>query len=166
MKYVFFKHERLALERRLGGTPQDDCASSTSGLVNTSDIARLMEMFQVRSLVLRMERQVDLFGSQSSLLKYRDFEPFDDEDVHSDVTHFEPHSHQRNQNHARSKSFWERVRSHKRLKSTDKGKEKGSAPFREPSTISDSPRRQFSHKKEERAEKKVPVIFFDEAHKL
>ena len=55
----FLKHERLSLERRLGGTPQDDCASAMGGSVNTSDIARLMEMFQVRSPVLRMEPRVD-----------------------------------------------------------------------------------------------------------
>ena len=99
-------------------------------------------------------------------MKYRDFEPFDDEDVNSDTTHVERHLHQRNQNHSRSKSFWRKVRSHRLVKSTEKGKERESAPFQDQSMGSDTPRRLFSNKKEERPEKKVPVIFFDEAHKL
>lgn len=60
----FLKHERLAMERRLSGTPQDDCASAAGGSVNTSDIARLMEMFQVCSPILRMEPHVDPLGSR------------------------------------------------------------------------------------------------------
>ena len=107
------------------------------------------------------------FGSQSSLLKYRDFEPFDDEDLHSDLTHVEDHAPQRNQNHTRSKSFWRKVRAQRRPKSASKGKEREFTPTQEQSTGSNTPRRQFSHKgKEERPEKRVPVIFFDEAQKL
>ncbi|KAF9781291.1 hypothetical protein BJ322DRAFT_1010829 [Thelephora terrestris] len=144
-----FKHERLNIERRLAGTPQEDGASAPGGSVNTTDVARLMEMFQ------------------SSLLKYRDFEPFDDEDQHSDLTHIEEHASQRNQNHTRSKSFWKRVRSQRRPKSSNKGKEREFTPSQDQSMGSNTPRRQFSHKgKEDRPEKRVPVIFFDEAHKL
>ena len=41
------QHERLNLERRLSATSLDECSSMTGGSVKTSDIARLMEMFQV-----------------------------------------------------------------------------------------------------------------------
>lgn len=56
----FLQHERLHLERRLGGSPQDDGASTTGGSVNTSDIARLMEMFQVGPPILTIEFQLIL----------------------------------------------------------------------------------------------------------
>lgn len=144
-----FKHERLNLERRLAGTPQDDGASMTGGSVTTSDIARLMEMFQ------------------SSLLKYREFEAFDDEDLQSDLTQVEDHPPQRDQNPVRSKSFWRKVKYQRRAKFSNKGKEREPTPLQERSPGFTTPRRQFSQKgREERPDKKVPVIFFDEAHKL
>lgn len=104
--------------------------------------------------------------SQSSLLKYRDFEPFDDEDVHSDMTHVEDHQFQHDESVTRSKPFWRRVRSQRREKTADKGKGR-EAQSREPSATSNTPKRQYNHKAGgERPEKKVPVVFFDEAHKL
>ena len=118
----FPKHELLSLEGRTAGTPLDGGASTLGGSVFTSDIARLMEMFQVCPLILQTELYI--YCSQGSLLKYRDFEPFDDEDLHSDLTHAEDHAPQRSQNHTRSKSFWRKVRSQRRPKSTNKGKER------------------------------------------
>lgn len=135
--------------------------------MKTSDIARLMEMFQVCLLYFVSGTSHRSICSQSSLLKYRDFEPFDDEDVHSDMTHVEDHQSQHDESLTRSKSFWRRVRSQKREKTADKGKRREHAQLREPSTTSNTPRRQSSHKAGgERPEKKVPVVFFDEAHKL
>ena len=83
------------------------------------------------------------------------------------MTHVENHPPQHNGDHARSKSFWRRVGSQKRAKAADKGKEREHTPSQEQSTSSNTSKRQSSHKgKERRPEKKVPVIFFDEAHKL
>jgi len=83
------------------------------------------------------------------------------------MTHVEHHPPQRNESIAQSKSFWRRVRSHRRVKAANKGKEREHTPLPEQSTSSNTPKRQSSHKeKEERPEKKIPVIFFDEAHKL
>ena len=53
------QHERLNLERRLAATPQDECSSTTGGSVNTSDIARLMEMFQVCPLISHLDLHID-----------------------------------------------------------------------------------------------------------
>ena len=83
------------------------------------------------------------------------------------MTHVEDHQSQHDESLTRSKSFWRKVRSQRREKTADKGKEREHTPSREPSTTPGTPKRQPSHKaKEERPEKKVPVIFFDEAHKL
>ena len=82
------------------------------------------------------------------------------------MTHVEDHL-QHNENHTQSKSFWRRVRSQKRSKTADKGKGREHTSSQEPSMSSSTPKRQSSHKrKEDRPEKKVPVVFFDEAHKL
>lgn len=53
------QHERLSLEKRLSAAPQDECASMTGGSVKTSDIARLMEMFQVCLFISRLEIAID-----------------------------------------------------------------------------------------------------------
>ena len=72
--YGEFEAEALALKvrvyqpltengRRAHGvffSSTNDCASGTSGMVNTSDIARLMEMFQVCSPSLRMNFSLTL----------------------------------------------------------------------------------------------------------
>ncbi|KAK0474960.1 hypothetical protein IW261DRAFT_1649065 [Armillaria novae-zelandiae] len=123
-----FKHDRLNVERRIGE------AQEGSGIrkITTSDIARLMELFQ------------------SSLLKYWEFQPCvegskhnnrDSGSIHSDRTRVETNT---------SKSRWSfRKRPKSRASQPDlsehseKGKEKSKLP-----------------------PKKMPVIFFDEAHKL
>ena len=56
---IIVQHERLNMERRLSSTSQDECASMTGGSVKTSDIARLMEMFQVCFLTSRLEITID-----------------------------------------------------------------------------------------------------------
>ncbi|KAK0183903.1 hypothetical protein F5146DRAFT_1067861 [Armillaria mellea] len=123
-----FKHDRLNVERRIGE------AQEGSGIrkITTSDIARLMELFQ------------------SSLLKYWEFQPCvegskrnnrDSGSIHSDRTRVETNA---------SKSRWSfRKRPKHRAsqpnlsENSEKSKEKSKLP-----------------------PKKMPVIFFDEAHKL
>jgi hypothetical protein len=55
---LLLQHERLNIERRLAGTPQEDGASAPGGSVNTTDVARLMEMFQVSPPVLSTDLYV------------------------------------------------------------------------------------------------------------
>lgn len=47
------------MERRLAAAPQDESSNTTGGSVNTSDIARLMEMFQVCLLISHLELHID-----------------------------------------------------------------------------------------------------------
>nr|GAT44417.1 predicted protein [Mycena chlorophos] len=101
-----FKHDRLNVERRVVDIPQ----GSDMHNVRTSDVARLMELFQ------------------SALLKYREFEP--------------PRPEPKEE---------KKPDKPRRLFRRDKGKEK------EPT----SPNEQS-----EPTPKKIPVFFFDEAHRL
>ncbi|KAI0057301.1 hypothetical protein BV25DRAFT_1892878 [Artomyces pyxidatus] len=125
-----FKHDRLYVERRL---------LESNGQIKTSDIARLMELFQ------------------SSLLKYREFVPADPSEEggkppSEQVTTKQPISQQ-----SRGKrSRWWRFGS-----STHN--EKLSPVMQE----SPPPRSsQANEKPVEKPAKKMPVLFLDEAHKL
>ncbi|KAF9267949.1 hypothetical protein L218DRAFT_970745 [Marasmius fiardii PR-910] len=133
-----FKHDRLNVERRLQDSPPE------SGIhrVKTSDIARLMELFQ------------------SSLLKYWKFEPFTDEDSSkklesetgstSDQTHVNSHS----QGHSKRKWKLRNLLSDRNKK--DRTDNRGTANQGQGSSRTEKPK----------PVKKMPVIFFDEAHKL
>jgi hypothetical protein len=79
-------------------------------------------------------------------LKYREFEPFTDDDDNSDMTQMHPSDHE-----PKTKPFWKRLR----------GKEKV-AELQE----NEKPAEDSKEEKPPHVEKKVPVIFFDEAHKL
>ncbi|KAG7089400.1 hypothetical protein E1B28_011088 [Marasmius oreades] len=133
-----FKHDRLNVERRLQDSPPE------SGIhrVKTSDIARLMELFQ------------------SSLLKYWKFEPFVDGDNRkkvesdtastSDQTHVNPHSR------GQHKRKWKL-----RNLLNDRSK-KDRTGDRRPADHG----QENSRAEKTKPVKKMPVIFFDEAHKL
>ncbi|KAJ7151410.1 hypothetical protein C8R43DRAFT_1127689 [Mycena crocata] len=110
-----FKHDRINVERRMAEAPQGSHIRN----VRTSDVARLMELFQ------------------SSLLKYREFEPPEDAE-NSKLTPPPPTKPTR--------SIFHR----------EKGKSKA-APLVPPET--ESPEKKPPAKK-------IPVIFFDEAHRL
>ncbi|KAK0458444.1 uncharacterized protein EV420DRAFT_1542266 [Desarmillaria tabescens] len=123
-----FKHDRLNVERRIGE------AQEGSGVrkITTSDIARLMELFQ------------------SSLLKYWEFEPCvegskrnnrDSGSTHSDRTRVETTA---------SKSRWSFRR----------------RPKARTSQPDESEHSEKTKEKSKPPPKKMPVIFFDEAHKL
>ncbi|KAJ7028689.1 hypothetical protein C8F04DRAFT_963618 [Mycena alexandri] len=112
-----FKHDRLNVERRMAETPPGSDVRN----VRTSDVARLMELFQ------------------SSLLKYREFEPVEEEA--SKPKHRDPPP----EDSSNRRHFFSRK---------DKGKNKATEPSeKEPPEKTKPP-------------KKIPVIFFDEAHRL
>lgn len=134
-----FKHDRLNVERRLNDSP----VGSSGSQVRTSDIARLMELFQ------------------SSLLKYSEFEPSEqppengkrkkDSDVSSDRTKLNSSSPSPSR-----KSRW-------------LFKRKGKKPCDGQENHELSPLMVNSNargKEHEKAPKRIPVVFFDEAHKL
>ncbi|RDB23416.1 hypothetical protein Hypma_009439 [Hypsizygus marmoreus] len=141
-----FKFDRQNVERRVAEASSD----SKSRNVKTSDIARLMELFQ------------------SSLLKYWEFRPFEEEensnkrprrqksDATSERTHVDPGANGTGSSKSKARK-WIFGRG-------SKGKERESPkPARnshggENGSGSEKPR--------EKPVKKMPVIFFDEAHKL
>ncbi|KAA1474387.1 hypothetical protein DENSPDRAFT_781655 [Dentipellis sp. KUC8613] len=120
-----FKHDRLKVEHRL--------TDHNGSQIKTSDIARLMELFQ------------------SSLLTYRQFVPPSPSDKKSNKSssNSEPISEQ-----SKSTGFrwpW---------------KSKSSRNRGSPPKSNGTPRGQSAEKDEPKPLKKMPVFFFDEAHKL
>lgn len=134
-----FKHDRLNVERRLNDSP----VGSSGSQVRTSDIARLMELFQ------------------SSLLKYSEFEPPEqppengkrkkDSDVSSDRTKL--NSSSPSPSH---KSRW--IFKRKGKKQCDGQQNHELSPLMANCTARE--------KEHEKPPKRIPVVFFDEAHKL
>ncbi|KAI0050287.1 hypothetical protein FA95DRAFT_1555794 [Auriscalpium vulgare] len=125
-----FKHDRLSVERRLSD-------SNGSGYIKTSDIARLMELFQ------------------SSLLKYREFVPTDPSKK-SDGSHSQPPTNSEpisQQSRTKRKKWW-------RLGSSSQERVNQKQQERRP------PNGQEAEKPVELPPKKMPVFFLDEAHKL
>ncbi|KAJ7253037.1 hypothetical protein B0H12DRAFT_601955 [Mycena haematopus] len=118
-----FKHDRLNVERRIAEIPPGSDVRN----VRTSDVARLMELFQ------------------SSLLKYREFEPVDEEHLESKTSHH-PEPPPNTESSSRRRFFFHR----------DKGKKKATPT--EP--------RESKEKTATTHHKKIPIIFFDEAHRL
>ncbi|KAF7343412.1 hypothetical protein MVEN_01773600 [Mycena venus] len=112
-----FKHDRLNVERRMAETPPGSPVQN----VRTSDVARLMELFQ-----------------------YREFEPVKEEGRKSKTSHPPPSNNT------------ETSRRHRLFFRRDKGKNKA-AP---------EPAQPQEEKAPTTAPKKIPVIFFDEAHRL
>ncbi|KAF5325469.1 hypothetical protein D9619_009745 [Psilocybe cf. subviscida] len=154
-----FKHDRLNVERRLA----EQGAEQKSQGVKTSDIARLMELFQ------------------SSLLKYWEFQPASSggdgneegekggqratrRSASTDTrTSNNTHVEQGSVSDFKSKSRWG-------FRSWGKGKgSPGSSRMPEQRTSeTESPQveKGKEKEKEERPPKRMPVIFFDESHKL
>ncbi|KZP22205.1 hypothetical protein FIBSPDRAFT_787379 [Athelia psychrophila] len=138
-----FKHDRIAVEKRL----------AEGGKARTSDIARLMELFQ------------------SSLLKYWEFDPHRD-DVAAAAADT---GSRRSEEHAPSEREREQERRHSSESSDTTRVDDHDAP-------PPKPRRKWGFRRKDKApaadagagaekeapkpRKKMPVIFFDEAHKL
>ncbi|KAF8805559.1 hypothetical protein BYT27DRAFT_7104264 [Phlegmacium glaucopus] len=152
-----FKHDRLNVERRI---MENNAADSKLRSVKTSDVARLMELFQ------------------SSLLKYWEFIPLSDDQSHrlsgdnkqsrrqgstdtrnSSKTRVEDNT---NVDAGESKSRWG-FRSWGRGKGTRTRTEasRNTRGVESSNTIEVQ-----KEKQKEKPMKKMPVIFFDEAHKL
>ncbi|KAE9390639.1 hypothetical protein BT96DRAFT_833178 [Gymnopus androsaceus JB14] len=138
-----FKHDRLNVERRMTEGPPD----SGINRVKTSDIARLMELFQ------------------SSLLKYWEFDPYKEEDAKAKKGHREEESGSSsstrvNESNGTASSKPER-----------NGRLRNLLHFKAKHADQSSQGRSEKEKEKEaerpkRPAKKMPVIFFDEAHKL
>ncbi|KAJ3774587.1 hypothetical protein FB446DRAFT_728283 [Lentinula raphanica] len=138
-----FKHDRLNVERRMSEVPPDSGVSR----VKTSDIARLMELFQ------------------SSLLKYWEFDPYKED--RKGKRGGEEQKTQPKESHIDIPDTTTKTK-HERKKFPNflrlKGKHETADPKR--------PVHERERKEEKEAErrkqpaKKMPVIFFDEAHKL
>lgn len=137
-----FKHDRLNVERRIANTaPQDGAGAGTLGDVKTSDVARLMELFQ------------------SSLLCYRNFDPAAErsrskEKVEKDAASV--HSQTRPERRASKMRF-----SWLKPKPKPEGVSIPAAEHRLP-----QPQQQKPNGNAEPPVKKMPVFFIDEAHKL
>ncbi|KAJ4489957.1 hypothetical protein J3R30DRAFT_3278378 [Lentinula aciculospora] len=138
-----FKHDRLNVERKMTEVPPD----SGIGRVKTSDIARLMELFQ------------------SSLLKYWDFDPYKadrktekgkqpEKSGLSDTTHTKYPSANDKRKSSKLRNFL-----HLRGKHEDQGSKRPAQEHEGEANEKEAERRK-------RPAKKMPVIFFDEAHKL
>ncbi|TFK29432.1 hypothetical protein FA15DRAFT_700030 [Coprinopsis marcescibilis] len=130
-----FKHDRLNIQRRIGGSSGGGEGPAGRGEVRPSDIARLMELFQ------------------SSLLRYREFKP---SECKARSRHNSQDTVVGSSQHGSSTKkqrgwFWGR-----------KGKESMEHVSEKP--IRESPAVDEDHNKNRK--KRIPVIFFDEAHKL
>ncbi|KAF4607996.1 hypothetical protein EYR40_000337 [Pleurotus pulmonarius] len=150
-----FKHDRLNVEKR---TMESQNGNGSNGKVKTSDIARLMELFQ------------------SSLLKYWEFKPEASQDDHSKSRHG---ADTRRQNSQETTSSHTRVGSPNDASGNSTGKKsrwnffrsgrfKRSHKNKTNKSVVEKPR-EVPENEEQRTvvpDKKVPVIFFDEAHKL
>ncbi|KAJ3512340.1 hypothetical protein NLJ89_g3572 [Agrocybe chaxingu] len=144
-----FKHDRLTIERRISETAGDHKQQN----VKTSDIARLMELFQ------------------SSLLKYWEFEPMLDDKTDSGSSHSKHPRHHDSGNSSKTRvehasedsttksrwgfRAWGRSRGSQKHQETTRTRGKGGV----------SPGKE-KEKQKERPPKRMPAIFFDEAHKL
>ncbi|KAJ3888665.1 hypothetical protein GG344DRAFT_79548 [Lentinula edodes] len=139
-----FKHDRLNVERRMTEVPPDSGISR----VKTSDIARLMELFQ------------------SSLLKYWEFNPYEEEDRKIE-TRKEEEKHGSSSKtrvdpscvNGKRETNGFRNLLHLRSKHEDQGKKKQRLAGHEGESEKEAEKRK-------RPVKKMPVVFFDEAHKL
>ncbi|KAJ3482419.1 hypothetical protein NLI96_g6990 [Meripilus lineatus] len=141
-----FKHDRLSVERRIANASNGDgVGAAVLGDIKTSDIARLMELFQ------------------SSLLRYWKFQPFSEPSsrpssvgsANGDAT---PESPPRPEKKiSRMRSFWTRKKSKKPSQSSGAPHEGNGNALHG-----------VSEKAPERPipQKKVPIFFIDEAHKL
>ncbi|KAI1792392.1 hypothetical protein LXA43DRAFT_887601 [Ganoderma leucocontextum] len=136
-----FKHDRLNVERRLSGAGQStEALGSSMGEIKTSDIARLMELFQ------------------SSLLRYWNFQPSPDVLKAKRESESGSCKDKKDKKKEDDRPSWpKRMFSIRRKQAEKAGRENGEA------------RQKENSKDKEKADapaKKIPVFFIDEAHKL
>ncbi|KAF8895884.1 hypothetical protein CPB84DRAFT_1815939 [Gymnopilus junonius] len=143
-----FKHDHLNVERRFKET---NVADSKSQTIKTSDIARLMELFQ-SSLLKYCEFQPETDNGHDDSSKDSSKPPRRQASADTDRTHID---------HA-SDSSWSKSRWGLR----SWGKTKASRSEARHTPVQSMPAEKEKGKAKERPPKKIPVIFFDEAHKL
>ncbi|KAF7792207.1 hypothetical protein EIP86_003240 [Pleurotus ostreatoroseus] len=136
-----FKHDRLNVERRISNSiTGDGAASGPLGEIKTSDIARLMELFQ------------------SSLLRYWNFVP-------SNPTHKDADKESTSSDRTRVQT--EHKSSRMRVFSIFRSKRHAKQPSSQGSVATARESRPDNNGKPfEPPKKKMPVFFIDEAHKL
>lgn len=146
-----FKHDRLNVERRMASSTQsgETLAHTSMGEIKTSDVARLMELFQ-SSLLRYWNFQPDLSAASSSKTPLRKASTDTVTSARSDRTRDGRVSW-------RMKLFGKRSR-RADSKASDAGRE----------TMNGDARHEPRGKEKERLPpvKKIPVFFIDEAHKL
>ncbi|KAF9070138.1 hypothetical protein BDP27DRAFT_1221257 [Rhodocollybia butyracea] len=135
-----FKHDRLNVERRLSEIPSD-CGINR---VKTSDVARLMELFQ------------------SALLKYWEFNPYREEDDKAAREMRNDEDPKRLNGFRVDSSKHERYGRFRNFLHLKRNGEKNPPGHQEQKNESGG----NNQKERKRPAKKMPVIFFDEAHKL
>ncbi|KAH9916916.1 uncharacterized protein B0H18DRAFT_938883 [Fomitopsis serialis] len=143
-----FKHDRLNVERRTSGQSGEGTPHLTMAEIKTSDIARLMELFQ------------------SSLLRYWNFQP-DMEAVCAAERKTE--SDTSSVRTAKEPTKGTRPSWRKRLFGSRRAQAEGAARRQsQQGSMNGDARHEAKEKGKERAPpvKKVPVFFIDEAHKL
>ncbi|KAI0767247.1 hypothetical protein C8Q74DRAFT_1370068 [Fomes fomentarius] len=135
-----FKHDRLNVERRLSNAGQSaEALASTLGDIKTSDIARLMELFQ------------------SSLLRYWNYQPSPEALAKAKRDSEERDGTRKEQKESRP-SWRARMFSSRRKQAEKATRENGDAHGHG--------KEKEKEKKWELPVKKIPVFFIDEAHKL
>ncbi|KAI0822418.1 hypothetical protein BC628DRAFT_1316714 [Trametes gibbosa] len=135
-----FKHDRLNVERRLTSTAQtNDGMVSPAGGIKTSDVARLMELFQ------------------SSLLRYWNFQP-SSESLSEKAASKDSQSSSRGSKEQGQRPSW-RARMFSRKRHAGPTRENGDPR-------QDKGKEKEKEGKPERPTKKIPVFLIDEAHKL
>ncbi|TFK87298.1 hypothetical protein K466DRAFT_491135 [Polyporus arcularius HHB13444] len=137
-----FKHDRLNVERRISNAAQStEALSSPLGDIKTSDVARLMELFQ------------------SSLLRYWNFQPSPEVLAESRAKQ-DPESRtaKDSKKESQGRPSWRvRIFSSRQKQAEKKTRENGDAREN---------RGKDKEKQPEPPAKKIPVFFIDEAHKL
>ncbi|KAI0634090.1 hypothetical protein C8Q77DRAFT_1055652 [Trametes polyzona] len=143
-----FKHDRLNVERRLTSAAQSNDAM---GEIKTSDVARLMELFQ------------------SSLLRYWNFQPSPESIAEKAASKDAQSTSSKTPKEKEQRPSW-RARMFTRKRQAAQAHENGDA---RPAAGDKAKGKQREKEKEKEKEKKpepptkkIPVFFIDEAHKL
>ncbi|KAI0325723.1 hypothetical protein GY45DRAFT_1260342 [Cubamyces sp. BRFM 1775] len=141
-----FKHDRLNVERRLSNAGQSsEALASSLGDIKTSDVARLMELFQ------------------SSLLRYWNFQPSPESLEKANAKDTQSTSSKTTKKEKEGRPSW-RVRMFSGRKKQSAAARENGEPQRGPPHAEH--RGKEKEKKPEPPTKKIPVFFIDEAHKL
>ncbi|GBE83589.1 hypothetical protein SCP_0506440 [Sparassis crispa] len=146
-----FKHDRLNVERRVANASPNGESAGHSGLgdIKTSDVARLMELFQ------------------SSLLRYWNFQP--DMSSPSRKSYVDSEGADKASTQGQSKkarSSWRRFFGRRKREEQKKPEIQSVRPMNGDGRGEDAAEEKGKGKERIPPMKKIPVVFIDEAHKL